>query len=120
MYKIYGLIMISMFYLMTGLVYREGGFDGAFVIKPYPILGVTFGGGEEGTWARQHPMQDTPWFMRTDLIVISHFDWESGSPFGTTAYIIGYLLVLLSWLSVLIIVAIKKAKIFLNREKYKT
>lgn len=46
------LIVVSIFYLMTGLVYVEGDFAGALVLKPHPMRHVTFGGGEEGAWAR--------------------------------------------------------------------
>jgi hypothetical protein len=53
-------VVTTLFYLMTGLVYSEGGFEGALVIKPYPMRVAAFGGGEEGTWARHHPGQPPP------------------------------------------------------------
>ena len=76
----------TLFYAMTGIVYAEGSFDGALVVKPRPMRAVVFGGGETGAWARHHPGQAPPWFMRDDLLVISRFSWEEGYPAWVTAY----------------------------------
>ncbi len=90
-------IVASIFYLSTGLVYEQGGFNGVFVIKPRPTHVVSFGGGEEGTWARHHPGQAMPWFIQGDLRVISKFSWEEGVPGWVTAYYWGYLATILAW-----------------------
>jgi hypothetical protein len=91
------LVTASVVYLMTGLVYAEGDFAGALVIKPYPMLPLTFGGGEEGAWARYHPGKPRPWFMRHDFVEICRFDWEYGVPALVPAYTWGYLLTILAW-----------------------
>lgn len=100
-------VMTTLFYLMTGLVYSEGGFDGALVIKPYPMHGVAFGGGEEGAWARHHLGQALPWFMEKDLMVIFSFSWEEGSPAWVTAYTLGYLATILAWAAFAVIGAVR-------------
>ena len=93
------LVVASVFYLMPGLVYVEGDFAGALVIKPRPMLQPTFGGGEEGAWARHYPGSPRPWFMRNDLIEVWRFDWEYGVPAWVTAYIWAYLFTILGWLA---------------------
>jgi len=92
---------------MTGLVFFEGAFDGALVVKPYPTHQVAFGGGEEGTWARHHPGAPLPWFMQKDLKVILSFDWEQGHPAWTDAYYWGYLATLLAWVVLVPVGAVK-------------
>ena len=84
-------VIPTLFYLMTGLVFFEGSFAGALVVKPYLTHQVAFGGGEEGIWARYHPGQPPPWFMQKDLKVIWSFDWEQGRPVWIEAYFWGYL-----------------------------
>jgi hypothetical protein len=108
-------VMSTVIYLMTGLVYSEGGFDGALVMKPHPIPALTFGGGEEGSWERLHPNQAKPWFMHHDLHVIARFSWEEGSPSWVSAYTLGYLAVLLAWCALGAIAIIKAIRFFLNR-----
>lgn len=97
----------TLFYLLTGLVYFEGSFEGALVLKPYPTYQVGFGGGEEGAWTRHHPGQQTPWFMQDDLKVISKFDWEQGRPAWTDAYFSGHLATLLGWVVIALIAPVK-------------
>ena len=92
-------VITTLFYLMTGLVFFEGAFDGALVVKPYPTHQVAFGGGEEGIWARHHPGQPPPWFMQKNLKVIFSFDWEQGRPAWIDAYFWGYLATLLAWVA---------------------
>ena len=101
------LVMITAFYTMTGLVFFEGSFEGAFVVKPYPMYHVLFGGGEAGTWARHHPGQPPPWFMQDDLKVIFTLDWEQGYPAFIDAYVWGYLVTLLVWVVLAPIGAVK-------------
>lgn len=98
-------LLLTLFYLMTGLVYWEGSFDGALVIKPYPMPGVAFGGGESGTWVRHHPGEALPWFMRDDFVVLSRFSWEEGYPAWVGAYEWTFLATLLLW----VVVAIRGA-----------
>lgn len=102
---------------MTGLVYSEGGFDGALVVKPYPMYEVAFGGGEEGAWARHHPGQTPPWFMQKDLTVIYSFSWEEGGPSWVTAYRLGYLATLLAWVALAVTGAVKLIRVLARREK---
>jgi hypothetical protein len=96
-FLLYLTIVLSIFYLTTGLVYEEGGFNGVLVIKPRPTHVVSFGGGEAGTWARHHHGKATPWFMRRNLLVVSTFSWEEGVPGWITAYYCGYLVTILMW-----------------------
>lgn len=111
-------VIATLFYLMTGLVYSEGGFDGALVVKPYPMLVAAVGGGEEGTWARHHPGQPPPWFMQKDLTVISTFSWEEGGdPAWVTAYGLGYLATLLAWVALAVIGAVRLIRVLARREK---
>jgi hypothetical protein len=111
-------VMATLFYLMTGLVYSEGGFEGALVVKPYPMREAAFGGGEEGAWARHHPGQTPPWFMRKDLTVISRFSWEEGgSPAWVTAYALGHLAALLAWVVLAVIGAVRLIRVLARREK---
>ena len=103
---------------MTGLVYSEGGFEGALVVKPYPMYpAVLFGGGESGTWARHHPGEPLPWFMQQDLRVITEFSWEEGEPAGVTAYFWGALATLFAWVVLTIIGAVKVLKVLVRRDE---
>lgn len=102
------IVITTLFYLMTGLVYFEGSFDGALVVKPYPMHVMAFGGGEDGTWARHHPGQPLPWFMQEDLRVISRFSWEEGGdPVWVNAYVLGFLASFLAWVALPFIAAVK-------------
>lgn len=47
---------LSVFYLLTGLAYEEGGFGFDLVVKQTPSFELAFGGGEVGAWARKHPL----------------------------------------------------------------
>jgi hypothetical protein len=110
-------VITTLFYLMTGLVYSEGGFEGALVVKPYPMREAAFGGGEEGAWARRHPGQTPPWFMQKDLTVIVRFSWEEGVPVGVTAYVLGYLATLLAWVALAVIGAVRLIRFLAGRGK---
>lgn len=93
---------------MTALVYFEGSFDGALVVKPYPMYATVFGGGEDGTWARHRPGDPLPWFMQNDLRVISGFSWEEGGdPPWVTVYELGFLATFLAWVAFPFIGAVK-------------
>lgn len=102
---------------MTGLVYAEGGFEGALVVKPYPTHMLAFGGGEAGTWARHHPGQPLPWFLQEELMIISHFSWEEGSPGWVTGYVLGYVATLLAWIVLAIIGVVKLIRVLARRRR---
>ena len=108
-------VITTLFYLMTGLVYEEGGFGGALVVKPYPIYGVAFGGGEAGAWARHHPGQPPPWFMQKDLTVISRFSWEEGRTTWVATYVLGYLATLLAWVALAVIGTVMLTRLLARR-----
>lgn len=98
------IVITTFFYLMTGLVYFEGSFDGALVVKPYPMFVMVFGGGEDGAWVRRHPGEPLPWFMQKNLKIISGFSWEEGGdPAWVTAYELGFLATFLVWLALAVI-----------------
>jgi len=92
------LSLLTGFYLMTGLVYSEGGFDVDLVVKPYPSWVTAVGGGEEGAWQRDHPGELAPWWQRGNFIRIIQDDWQGGIPWWIDAYDLGDLAVLIGWL----------------------
>jgi hypothetical protein len=108
------LLVATLFYLTTGIVYFEGSFDGALVVKPYPMPVMTFGGGEAGAWARHHPGEKAPWYMEDDLLIVTRFSWEEGEPTALVAYALGYLAVLLGWIVLVIVGAIRLANVSLR------
>ncbi len=108
-------VIATLFYSMTGLVYSEGGFEGALVVKPYPMYAIGFGGGEAGTWARHHPGQTPPWFMQEDLMVLVDFSWEEGEPGLVTAYALGALATLIAWLVLAVIGIVKLIRFLMRR-----
>lgn len=93
------LFFISIFYLVTGVVYEEGGFGVSLVVKPAPSFQFYFGGGEEGTWARDNPQQQTPWWQNQskDYIHLLRDDWEYGRPSWVIAHFWGLILLILAW-----------------------
>jgi len=105
------LLLLTLFYVMTGLVYQEGSFAGALVIKPYPMLQPAFGGGEEGAWARHHPSGDRPWFMRHDYVELWRFDWEYGVPFFVTAYLAAYLVTPVGWVVLGVVWLVRRRRV---------
>ena len=114
-------VVATLFYLMTGLVYEEGGFGGVLAVKPYPMRVAAFGGGEAGTWARHHPGQPPPWFMQKDLRVIARFSWEEGGePAWVIAYVLGYLATLLAWVALAFIGAVKLIRFLAGRARYRS
>jgi hypothetical protein len=106
---------MTLFYSMTALVYFEGDFAGAVVLKPYPMYPLIFGGGEEGAWARHHPGEPLPWFMQKDLTIISRFDWEQGAPVWVSAYEWGALATMLAWLALAFTAVLKLIKTLFER-----
>lgn len=91
------LTILSAFYLSTGLVYEEGGFGLQLIIKKYPSFQVTFGGGEEGAWVRQHPHVALPYWKKGEQFGLTEGDWEGGHPIWETAYLYGYGIIWLAW-----------------------
>jgi hypothetical protein len=100
----------TLFYLLTGLVYYEGSFDGALVLKPHPTYEVIFGGGEEGTWARHHPGEPLPWFLQADREVVARFSWEQGVPVWVDVYTWGVLVTVAGWVVLSIVGLIRLLK----------
>lgn len=109
-------VIATVFYLMTGLVFFEGSFEGALVVKPYPMRQILFGGGEAGTWARHHPGQPLPWFMQNELRIISEFSWEEGDPAWVTAYEMGVVATLLAWVALAVIGIVKLLTVVATRK----
>ncbi len=110
-----GLVLASLAWLGTGLVYEEGGFGVRLVVKPTPSPAVAFGGGEEGAWARAHPGAPAPWWQEGGHTVLVSGDWEDGVPLWVSAYFVGHLLVLLGWPAALAALAIRALR--LKRER---
>ena len=102
---------------MTALVYAEGGFEGALVVKPYPMYPVLYGGGEAGIWARHHPGQPLPWYMHEEQRVVHSFSWEEGEPAEVTIYLFGAIGTLLAWVVLAIIGAVKVVMVLIRREE---
>jgi hypothetical protein len=92
-----GLLLAMCFYLMTGIVYEEGGFGVQLVVKPHPSLTLSVGGGEDGTWQRRHPNEPKPWWLVKNFVPIVIDDWEGGHPWWEEAYMLGFLATLLGW-----------------------
>jgi hypothetical protein len=92
-----GLLLITGFYLMTGIIYDEGGFGVQLVVKPRPSLTLFVGGGENRQWQREHPNEPKPWWLVKNFIPIVVDDWEGGHPWWEEAYLLGFLATLLSW-----------------------
>ncbi len=59
--------------MMIDEVHHEGDHVSHLVIAPYPTLGFSHGGGEEGHWTRFHPDEPEPWYMTGDYLVL----WET-------------------------------------------
>jgi hypothetical protein len=100
-----GLSLVLGFYLMTGIVYEEGGYSVQLVVKPYPSLTLSVGGGmEKGTWQRQHSNEPKPWWLEDHFVPLVRGEWkeiddfEGASPWWVGAYLLGFLATLLSWL----------------------
>jgi len=92
-----GLLLVRGFYLMTAIVYDEGGFGVQLVVKPRPSLSVLAGGGEDGVWQREHPNQPKPWWLVNNFVPIVVDDWEGGHPWWEEAYLDAFLATLLGW-----------------------
>ena len=91
------LIIATAFYLITGVVFDEGGDQLHFVIKPHPMIQASFGGGEEGRWRREHPGQPEPWWYRGEYRSLATYTLEAP---WELPYFAGHLLLEVSWLVV--------------------
>ena len=94
---LFGLLLLMGFYLMTGIVYDEGGFGVQLVVKPQPSLTLLVGGDEDGTWQREHPNERKPWWLVKNFIPIVVDDWEGGHPWWEEVYGFGLVATLLGW-----------------------
>jgi hypothetical protein len=92
-----GLLLMTGFYLLTAIVYEEGGFGVQLVVKPRPSLSVLAGGGEDGMWQREHPNQPKPWWLVKNFVPIVVDDWEGGHPWWVEAYMDAFLATILGW-----------------------
>ncbi len=106
------LLLLSCAYLMTGVVYQEGGFEVRLVIKPAPSLSTSFGGGEEGAWERANPGAPHPWWLRGEQREIVSGDWEGGQPFWLQVYMLGFLGVALAWPAALVVYIVRAVRRF--------
>jgi len=93
----FALLLLTGFYLMTGIVYDEGGFGVQLVVKPRPSLTLLAGGGENGAWQRHHPNEPKPWWLVKNFIPIVEDDWEGGHPWWEEVYGFGLVATLLGW-----------------------
>jgi hypothetical protein len=93
-----GLLLVTGFYLMTAIVYDEGGFGVQLVVKPHPSLILLVGGGEDGAWQREHPNEPKPWWLVDNFVPLVIDDWEGGHPWWEESYMLGFLATPLSWL----------------------
>lgn len=91
------LFFMSICYLVTGVVYEEGGFGVSLIVKPAPSFQFYFGGGEEGAWARDNPHQQTPWWQCQDQIKVLSGDWEDERPYWVAVHFWGLMLLILAW-----------------------
>lgn len=88
---------LTLSHLMTALVYEEGGFGVDLVVKPYPTISVAYGGGEEGSWKRQNPGAEAPWWQSDRLTTLLEDDWESGTPTWVNVYFLSSLFSFMAW-----------------------
>ena len=99
------------------MVRHEGSFDQHLVLKPWPMLDIAFGGGEEGQWQRAHPGESLPWFMTGDYIRLISLDWEQGQPLFAELYFYGWFINALLLLGVLLVVLIRRAHLWHRKRK---
>jgi hypothetical protein len=103
--------LISAFYLVTGVVYEEGGFEYRLVVKPRPSFITVFGGGEEGTWKRNHPQDPSPWWQTGTYRTIATGSWEGGtSPWWSWSYGLGRIFIWIGWPILATILLFRKFK----------
>ena len=112
------LVVGSVAYLTTAVVRGEGGPGIQLVWKPFHGVVPFYGGGEEGSWMRRHPGSPLPWWMRSDAYRrIWYSDDEGGPLCWHLLYMIGYLAVLLGWLSLIVPWAVRRIASGLNRAR---
>ena len=63
-------VFFVLFTSMIDTVHYEGDHVSHLVIAPYPTLGFVYGGGEEGSWQRNHPHESPPWWLCDDYVIL--------------------------------------------------
>ena len=101
-------LALTGFYLMTERVFFEGSLgESRLMLKPFPSFEVEAGGGEEGTWAREHPDHPIPWWQSDKAVKLAYGgDWEDPVAW-TTAFEVGLVLEPLLWLTLIISLAVR-------------
>ncbi len=86
-----GLILL---FTNTAIIHGSGGPGEALVLKPLHGLYPFYGGGEEGSWARQHPDRPLPWWHhpRNDYVVLHQSSHETTIAPWTVIYGLAYVL----------------------------
>jgi hypothetical protein len=89
---------------MTAVVKGEGGPGVEFVLKPLHGVFPFYGGGEEGSWRRQHPNVPLPWWQdRTRFRRLVWSEAETTVPAWETVYTTAYFLTALGWMGIVIV-----------------
>ncbi len=93
----YGLMTLTAIYLLTAVVYDEGGFGQTLVLKPFHGLLPFYGGGEEGNWQRSHLGEPLPWWLKHEYLTLGYTNLENDKPIALIIYALGYYLTIWGW-----------------------
>jgi hypothetical protein len=97
-------IMATCLFLMTAVIKGDGGPGVELALKPFHGLSPVYGGGEEGSWSKQHPGAPAPWWqMPTQYRRLIRSDAETKPPAWELVYMGTYLLTVISWISVILV-----------------
>jgi hypothetical protein len=88
--------ILALIYLNTAVVVGEGGGGSMIVLRPFHGFAPFYGGGEEGTWRREHPNQPDPWWHTGAFTRLSSFDDEAATSPVIALYTLGYYVTVLS------------------------
>jgi hypothetical protein len=107
------LIVVSAFYAETAVLGFEGApADRALVVKPHPGFGFEFGGGEEGSWVRDHPGQPKPWWLSGKQTVLLSGDYEeAGTTWWVEPYEWGVLVLPVIWIAWIIVAVVRRESV---------